>query len=471
MATPVASHESLAGYSFGHYRILQKLGSGGMGVVYKAEDSQLGRPVALKFIHSHLANDPQALDRFRREARAASALNHPNICTVFDFGKHENRCYIVLEYLEGQSLKQAILHSELSLGDIVQIAIQVASALHAAHSKGIIHRDIKPANIFLTEQSGCKLLDFGLAKLIYSPSSPLVSDSQWEGETVPLSTASGLLVGTVDYMAPEQLQGGKLDERTDLFAFGLVLYEMATGANPFVGRSPTSTMANILKEEPEPPARRNPHLPADLAAIIQRCLQKHPSDRYPSARALLDDLLHVRNRLQLNLPVESGPISSSAGASSFVSPTQASSLAISRRFARTLFMAIQLGYLLMYALALHHLHDVLRVSWELYRTPMLAFLLLGVATLGIPLRIYLFTALTFDFADIGKQFRTLFPFVLVLDLFWAAAPLLFLGQLRGVVLLCAGALAFLPLSQRTLLFEAYGASGGRSSGIRLPIQH
>ena len=469
MATPVASQESLAGSSFGHYRILQKLGSGGMGAVYKAEDSQLGRTVALKFIHSHLANDPQALDRFHREARAASALNHPNICTVFDFGKHEDRCYIVLEYLEGQSLKQAILHSELSLSDIVQIAIHVASALDAAHSKRIIHRDIKPANIFLTEHSGCKLLDFGLAKLIYSPSSPLVSDSQLEGETVPLSTASGLLVGTVDYMAPEQLQGGTLDARTDLFAFGLVLYEMVTGVNPFVGRSPTSTIANILKEEPDPPARRNPRLPSDLAAIIQRCLQKNPPERYPSARALLDDLLRVRNRLQFDRPLESGPMSSAASASSFISPTQATSLAISRRFARALFMAIQLGYLLMYALALHHLHDVLRVSWELYRAPMLAFMLLGVATVGVPLRIYLFTALTFDFADIGRQFRTLFPFVLVLDLLWAAAPLLFLGQLRGVVLLCTAALAFLPLSQRTLLFEAYGASGGRSSGIRLPI--
>lgn len=457
MATPVADHGSLVGRAVGHYRVLERLGGGGMGVVYKAEDVELGRPVALKFLHPHLADNPQVLDRFRREARAASALNHPNICTVFDFGKHEERSYLVLEYLDGWPLKHAILRSELSLDKIVGIAVHLASALEAAHAKGIIHRDIKPANIFLTRDGDCKLLDFGLAKLMYSPSSPLRSSEDPEGETVPASTASGLLVGTVDYMAPEQLQGGKLDARTDLFALGLVIYEMLTGVNPFVGHSPTSTIANILKEEPDPPGRKNSRVPADLAAIIQRCLQKHPADRYPSAHALLEDLQRVRDRLLLNLPVASTPISSST----------TSPLLIARRYARVLFMAIQVGYLAMYALALLHLHDVVRVSWELYRIHELAFLLLGVAILGIPVRIYLFTALAFDFADIGKQFRMLFPFVLLLDLSWAASPLLFLGQLQGVVLLCAGALAFLPLSQRTLLYEAYGSSGGRSSGIRL----
>jgi len=429
-----------------------------MGVVYKAQDTELGRPVAIKVIHPHIATEPQALERFRREARASSALNHPNICTVYDFGKHQDSPYIVLEYLEGQSLKQAIEQAVIPIDKIVRIALQVASALDAAHSKGIIHRDIKPANIFLTQQGGCKLLDFGLAKLIYPSSFPLILEADSNSETLPLSTASGLLVGTVDYMAPEQLQGGTPDERTDLFALGLVLYEMVTRTHPFVGRSPTSTIANILKEQPEPPERKNPVIPGDLVALIRQSLQKNPAERYSSTRALLDDLERVRNRLQLKLPLETAQISSST----------ASPLAISRRSARGLFMAIQIGYLVMYGFGLHLFHDVFRVSAELYNTPTLAYLLLGVATLGIPLRIYLFTALWFDFADIGRQFRTLFPFVLVADLVWAASPLLFLGQLKGLVLLCAGALAFLPLSQRTLLYEAYSSSGGRSSGLVQP---
>lgn len=456
MAAGALASDLLAGSRFGRYRITEKLGSGGMGVVYKAEDTELGRPVALKFVHAHLAKNAQALERFRREARAASALNHPNICTVYEIGSHEGRPFIALEYLEGQPLKRHIASGPIPLDRWLQVAVHVSDALDAAHTKGIIHRDIKPGNIFITERGDTKLLDFGLAKLMCPATYASSGDSDPEGETIPASTASGLLVGTVDYMAPEQLQGGALDGRTDLFALGVVLYEMATGTNPFAGLSATSTIANILKERPEPIPRRSPCFPACLDVIIQRCLCKNPAERYPSARALRDDLLRVRAQLQSGN--ESGQPSPM--------PTQASPLLISRAFARLLFMLVQVGYLGMYAVALYKFHDMLRVSTELYQTRALGLLLLTAAALGTPLRLYFLTALALDFEFIGKQFRTVFPVVLLLDAVWAATPLLFLGQLQGLVLICAGALGFLPLSQRTLLYEAYGRSGGRSSGVR-----
>jgi hypothetical protein len=453
----MAESQSLIGQTISHYRIVEKLGGGGMGVVYKAEDMELGRPVGLKFLHDNLAREPHALERFRREARAASALNHPNICTVHEIGKHGGQSYIVMEYLEGQTLKHRISDGLLPFGRVLELGIQIADALDATHSKGIIHRDIKPGNIFITQRGEAKLLDFGLAKLICPIASAVGSGGGSGGETAPVSTASGLLIGTVEYMAPEQLQGGDVDRRTDLFALGMVLYEMATGRNPFLGRTPTSTIANILKDEPEPILRRNPVVPRDLECIVQRCLRKSPAERYPSARALLEDLMSLRSSTQEG---SAGAMSQSTAA------TSVSQLPVSRSLARVLFMAIQLGYMGMYGAALYKFHDVLRVSHELYASTILGALLLVVAVLGVPLRIYFFTALGFDFADIGRQFRLVFPAVLLMDLLWSATPLLFLGQLQGVVLLCAGALAFLPLSQRTLLYAAYGRRGGRSSAIR-----
>ena len=246
----------LIGQTISHCRIVAKLGGGGMGVVYKAEDTELGRLVALKFLHDDLARDPNALDRFRREARAASSLNHPNICTVHEIGKHGNQAYMVLEYVEGQTLKHRIADGLLPFDRVLELGIQITDALDATHSKGIVHRDIKPGNIFVTLRGDAKLLDFGLAKLISPISQTVARGGMSGGETAPVSTASGFLIGTVEYMAPEQLQGGSVDQRTDIFALGMVLYEMATGTHPFMGHTPTSTIANILKDEPRPVARR-----------------------------------------------------------------------------------------------------------------------------------------------------------------------------------------------------------------------
>src|SRR2546427_6404614 len=208
----------LIGQTISHCRIVAKLGGGGMGVVYKAEDTELGRLVALKFLHDDLVRDPNALDRFRREARAASSLNHPNICTVHEIGKHGNQAYMVLEYVEGQTLKHRIADGLLPFDRVLELGIQITDALDATHSKGIVHRDIKPGNIFVTLRGDAKLLDFGLAKLISPISQTVAGGGMSGGETAPVSTASGFLIGTVEYMAPEQLQGGSMDQRTDIFA-------------------------------------------------------------------------------------------------------------------------------------------------------------------------------------------------------------------------------------------------------------
>jgi serine/threonine protein kinase len=238
----------MVGQTISHFRILEKLGGGGMGVVYKAEDTSLGRSVALKFLPEELSRDHQAVDRFRREARAASALNHPHICTIHAISEHEGVFFIVMELLEGQTLKYYIDKKPFDTGWLLDVGTQIANALDAAHAKGIVHRDIKPANIFVTSHGQVKVLDFGLAKLL-RPLASKVGIGATVAESATLSTEEGLLVGTVGYMAPEQLEGAPVDARTDLYALGLVMYEMATGRNPFLGQSATSTIANILKEE------------------------------------------------------------------------------------------------------------------------------------------------------------------------------------------------------------------------------
>jgi serine/threonine protein kinase len=470
----------MIGTTIGQHRIVEELGHGGMGVVYKAEDSRLQRYVAIKFLREANSSESDAMKRFRQKARALSSLNHPNICTIHDIGEHDGQLFIVMELLEGATLDYHLGDAGLGLSElmaagaplpdmlnggmfdhgqskkpgrrltideVLSVGIQVADALDAAHSAGVVHRDVKPANILVDHRLHTKLVDFGPAKLMPEARSNSLATMDQSG-----LTNEGTQLGTVAYMSPEQIDGWNVDVRTDIFSLGIVLYEISTRRHPFAGRTAASTIANILKDDPPPLDSSRLPVPPSLERIIRTCLNKNPDDRYPSAAALLADLQDARSgssRYDTPLKHKSDRI--------VEAPALSGKIRLPREAARGLFILMQIGYLAMCLAILNYLDSAVAVIERMFGAPRAIGLSVAVALAmtGIAVRLYLLSAVSLDHSEIGTKFRQLFPFLLVLDVAWATSPILLFDRIENFALAGMVGLAYAPFSQRTLMHAAY----------------
>ncbi len=434
----------MVGQTISHYRIEEKLGEGGMGVVYRARDTRLGRPVALKMLLPESVAEPTLRRRLATEARAASALNHPVIATVHDLEVAGDSVFIVYEYVEGSNLRELMRKRSFSLPEILSIFISIADGLAAAHKTGIVHRDLKPENVMITPDGRVKILDFGVAKVPLQVAKGMTG-VLGDNAASTLSTRGARLVGTVNYMSPEQLQADEVDHRSDMFSFGVTLYEMAAQRHPFVGKSPPSTIGNILKEDPPSLAHYAPEAPAELARVVRKCLRKQPGERYQSVRDLLVDLEQIQRTL-------------TGGEPATLQTAAEAEFAMSRGLARALLLVIQLGYLSIYGAALRYTDSVEQTLEGVLLMPAWLTLPLVIvsAMCGIAVRLYLLSAVGLDHRETGVKFRRLFPALLALDALWATSPLLLVPKIPwGVALACVVGLAYLPFSQRTLIQSAY----------------
>jgi predicted Ser/Thr protein kinase len=434
----------------GRYTIESELGKGGMGTVYRARDERLGKTVALKVLSEAQAGGSDSRQRLRREARAAAILNHPGIVAVYDYDEEDGVPFIAYEYVEGRTLDQVIADEKLSAERIANIGAQLAAGLAYAHERGILHRDVKPQNIMVMEDGRVKILDFGLAK---KTGVALHRADGQQLDTTTVETAVGTIVGTVQYMSPEQIAGEELDGRSDVFSLGTTLYEMATGKNPFHGQSFASTVGKIMSPEPPPLSGARGRVPAELQDIILRCLRKKREERYPSARILQENLEQV-----------------CAGASSRGwRRAEIAESVIPRPLARSLLILLQTLYLGMYGFALYYQGDVFQgvgralmmilspPPWTTVHLVMTcATIFLVTACCGVAVRLYFVASVGFDDPDTGRQFRRLFPLLFLLDELWALSPLLLIGKWpAGVTFFCMAVLAYLPFSHRNLIRASY----------------